>query len=475
MTDQSDPLPIEQSVTIDAPASDIYSFLIIPETLPEYWPGMALTEPDAAAPLAYTPPTEAVTPPITLAIEPHVIKAAEPTALTMTFEGELEGTVVWRLQDNEGSTNVRAAATYTSVASDDEVANTIPTHDDERLFAGLIDILPAVLETTLATLKTRCEQPSPPAGIVARVEIPDLDYPTSTAISPHLDDVTDHTRQWAHELGMVEIADPPAGLAQLPRLTCRVHPHAPLDALQLCSDWYSWVFLYDDAVDPTERGTDPAEIERFQEPLVAVLEGEERASPEKPLVRAFADIWQRASARMPSAWQDRFAQHHREYFAGNQWEARNRGPSHIPDRPTYINNRRLAAGTAPAFDLVELAQNSGIPPAVYQQAELTALRKAAGNVIAWTNDVYSLRKELAHDEVSNLVVVLRNEQDCSVQAAVAAACEMIDAEARRLDELTQTLSTETDADRTAYREGLEQWITGNLAWSKETMRYGHHE
>lgn len=331
--------------------------------------------------------------------------------------------------------------------------------------AGLNDV-----QTSLQTLS---EQHPPPVSM-ARGEIPAIDCPFPSEISPHLEAVIAHTRDWAQQLGVAEIEDPPAGLAELPCLPCRVHPYAPLEALCLCSDWYSWVFLFDDYLDPTERGTDPADMMRFLQPLLAVLEGESLRGHEKPLVRAFADIWQRASAWMPPTWQERFARHHREYFAGTLWEAHNRGPDHIPARSTYIKKQRLAAGTDPAFALAELAKDITLPPDIYQREAVTALRMAAGNVIAWTNDVYSHRKELSHGEVNNFVVVVRHDQGCSLQEAVFEVCELIEDEIHRFTELSQRLPTDADGngDLQAYQAALERWIRGNLEWSKETARYG---
>lgn len=69
---------------------------------------------------------------------------------------------------------------------------------------------------------------------------------------------------------------------------------------------------------------------------------------------------------------------------------------------------------------------------------------------------------------------IRDEQGCSVQEAVIRSCELIEAETRRFEALSHrlTVATDTDAPLQAYITGLEQVVSGNLAWSKETARYG---
>lgn len=97
---------------------------------------------------------------------------------------------------------------------------------------------------------------------------------------------------------------------------------------------------------------------------------------------------------------------------------------------TYINNRRRAAAVVSVFNLVELARNTALPADIYQSDELTTLHETAFNICAWHNDIYSLQRELAGGRVNNLVVVLRNERDCSMQEALTEACAMINDETR---------------------------------------------
>lgn len=85
------------------------------------------------------------------------------------------------------------------------------------------------------------------------------------------------------------------------RLACLVHLREPFERLCLASAWYTWVFLYDDRVDPAEQDVDATALERIQERHLAVFEKGPARAPDgdDPLVRAFANIWAHARTRMP--------------------------------------------------------------------------------------------------------------------------------------------------------------------------------
>lgn len=208
----------------------------------------------------------------------------------------------------------------------------------------------------------------------------------------------------------MKLANAPPELEGVLRLPGRGHPYASREVLQLCLDWIGWIFAYDDKIDKTDKGTDPTVVERIQQPYRAVLADEVQPPFEDPMVRLFADLWRRAGDLMPPVLQDRWARHHREYFDAVQWETNNRSAGRVPELSTFIEYRRLLGITAGAFDLVELARDCILPAYISQRADCTAILKATGNVIIWTNDVYSLHKDFGDDKVHNLVLVLRDKR-----------------------------------------------------------------
>ncbi len=446
---------LEESISIDAAPADIFAVLTAVEPVLAESTGLTVstgvedvTVTDAGAEGAY---------PSVFGGKVRVTDSEEPTSLTMTFEGDIQVDVEWTIQAQKNSTLVTATVTVSQVSID---------HQE-----GIESQLTATLDDVLTTLQTLCEQPSPPASMAARIEIPEIYCPFPDEINPHAEEVRAQSQEWAQELGMID--EPSQRIDTVSLLGCQLHPQASLESMQLCSDWYSWVFAHDDDLDPTELGTNPEAVESFHEPLLAGLIEDSCGSHPEPRVKGFIDIFQRASNQMPEELYTRFVEHHRDYFDGLRGEAHNRATNHIPDYHVFLPNRRRAAGVYPLLDLGELSSNICVPEDAYHSEMVIALCISGGNAIALTNDVYSLHKELADGEVNNLAVVIRNEQGCSLQEAVNEACQLVGTEIRRFETLSQHITGASDTTEalSAYITAIELSISGHLAWSKETARY----
>src|SRR5262249_53150865 len=122
----------------------------------------------------------------------------------------------------------------------------------------------------------------------------------------------------------------------------------------------------------------------------------------------------------------------------------------------------------------ELAGHIGIPTEIYEGPSLQAILREAVDIICWTNDVYSLRKELAHSEIYNVVMSIQHEQGCSLQEAVNQACTMVETRTHCFQELVQQLPlspTKEGQDICTFLAGVGVWLRGNLDWSRATGRY----
>ncbi|WP_330633570.1 terpene synthase family protein [Halocatena halophila] len=458
--------PLEQSVSIDAAPADVFAVLTAVESVLEACSGLTVRTAEEGVTVTDVGPEG--TSPSVFTGQVRVTDSEEPTRLTMTFDGAPESTVAWTLQPEGTSTLVTATVTapdrdrLTGGGNAEATGGESSASDTQ---------LTAPLDNMLGSLQTLCEQPSPPACMFSS-EFPEIDIFLTSKMNSHLDAVTAHTRGWAQQMGMFQEEEEPEWFRGVAYGTCRVHPQATLEAVNLCNDWNSWGFVYDDQLDDTELGTQPAAIKAFQQPLLAVFEGD-TGQINDPLVRGLADIWNRAATRMSSTGQERFIQHHIDFFAGQRWEARNRAKAQVPPLDVYMEHRRDSVGSGIVFALCEIARDLGLSSSVYNDEDVTILRETAANIFAWTNDIYSLPKELAHDEVNNLVVVIRNEQDCSLQDAVEEAKKMLTAEIQRFESRSQRLPTDSDTDTSlpSYQTVLEQWIQGYLTWCQETSRY----
>ena len=123
---------------------------------------------------------------------------------------------------------------------------------------------------------------------------------------------------------------------------------------------------------------------------------------------------------------------------------------------------------------IELCEHIELPPNLRGTSVVRRLNRLTNNVISWSNDLFSLEKELRQGELLNLVVALRAEYGLTLQAAVTRAAQMHDAEVRAFLELESHLPSfgaQADALLKRYIAGLRSWMRGNVDWSQMTARY----
>jgi terpene synthase-like protein len=277
--------------------------------------------------------------------------------------------------------------------------------------------------------------------------IPDIYCPFSSLISPHLEAVRAHAREWLSVHAPV-LAQSPFLTSDVPWMVCGIYQSAGLEELCLCSDWYSWGFTFDDLCDNSGLGRRLDALEQIQARFLAVLQEVPPVSIREPVVAMLYDIWQRARKRTSATWQQRFVYHHAEYFASLLLETTNRLEQHMPSLQAYIANRRLTAASTVCLDLIELVRHIEIPVEVYESQSFQDVLISTYDVVHWTNDVYSLSKELTRGEVNNLVVVVQHEEGGSWEDATRRVCAMINRETQRFQDLVLLLpSYPTEVDR----------------------------
>ena len=239
-------------------------------------------------------------------------------------------------------------------------------------------------------------------------------------------------------------------------------------------NWAHWVALIDDWFDDSGLRTRPTDIYQVYQYLLTILQDPPLVTPQGSLAEALCDIWQRADSFASPAWKRRFAQHHADFFAACRWDAEHRARKRVPDVDAYIKNRRDAVANPMSFDVFYLSEHIEIPAEIYESQPLQAILQAANNIVAWTNDLYSLRKELALGDFCNLVLAVQYAQHCSLQEAVNHVCAMLETETRHFQEMVQNFpkySAEVDSDVCQYLFDLGKWIRGSLDWHHGTARY----
>jgi 5-epi-alpha-selinene synthase len=308
-------------------------------------------------------------------------------------------------------------------------------------------------------------------GVIESFVLPQLYCPFPSAVNPHAEAAEQHSLRWAQLFGIVT----PAACQRLRAsnfgaLAARTYPAAPREELLIVSDWLVWVFLKDDQ----ELSCRPEELAAIHARFLAILEGDYPTGQDASFIHALADIRQRMRRLVTPSQMRFFVQTVREYLAGVVWESANRNMGTPPDVATFIHQRQYVSGVYPMLAFIELCEQIELPPILRGASVVRRLNRLTNNVISWCNDIFSLEKELRHGEMLNLAIALRAEYGLTLQAAVARAAEMHDAEARAFLELESRLPSfgaQADEMLDRYIAGLRSWMRGNYDWSQMTARY----
>ncbi|MGW2821114.1 germacradienol/geosmin synthase Cyc2 [Streptomyces sp. NPDC001443] len=320
-------------------------------------------------------------------------------------------------------------------------------------------------------------------------ELPHFYMPYPARLNPHLDEARTHSTRWAREMGMLEgsgiweQADLDAHDYGL--LCAYTHPDCDGPALSLITDWYVWVFFFDDHfLDMFKRTPDraagKAHLDRL--PLFMPLDPETPVpQPQNPVEAGLADLWARTVPSMSAAWRRRFAVATEHLLNESMWELSNIDEGRVANPVEYIEMRRKVGGAPWSAGLVEYA-TAEVPESVAGSRPLRVLMETFSDAVHLRNDLFSYQREVQDEgENSNGVLVLETFFGCTAQQAADIVNDVLTS---RLHQFEHTAVTEVPAlavDRgltpgevaavAAYTKGLQDWQSGGHEWHLRSSRY----
>jgi germacradienol/geosmin synthase len=320
-------------------------------------------------------------------------------------------------------------------------------------------------------------------------ELPHFYMPYPARLNPHLEEARAHSTEWAREMGMLEgsgiwtQADLEAHDYGL--LCSYTHPDCDGPALSLITDWYVWVFFFDDHfLDMYKRTQDraagKAHLDRL--PLFMPLDlATPVPEPQNPVEAGLADLWARTVPSMSVDWRRRFAVATEHLLNESMWELSNINEGRIANPVEYIEMRRKVGGAPWSAGLVEYA-TAEVPAAAAGSRPLRVLMETFADAVHLRNDLFSYQREVEDEgENSNGVLVLETFFDCTTQEAADAVNDILTS---RLHQFEHTALTEVPAlavekgltpDQTAaiaaYTKGLQDWQSGGHEWHLRSSRY----
>ncbi|MFC8567164.1 germacradienol/geosmin synthase Cyc2 [Streptomyces sp. NPDC057245] len=320
-------------------------------------------------------------------------------------------------------------------------------------------------------------------------ELPHFYMPHPARLNPHLDEARAHSTVWAREMGMLEGSgvweQSDLDAHDYGLLCAYTHPDCDGPALSLITDWYVWVFFFDDHfLEKFKRTQDrvggKAHLDRL--PLFMPLDpAAGMPEPENPVEAGLADLWTRTVPAMSADWRRRFAVATEHLLNESLWELSNINEGRIANPVEYIEMRRKVGGAPWSAGLVEYA-TAEVPAAVAGTRPLRVLMETFSDAVHLRNDLFSYQREVEDEgELSNGVLVLETFFDCTTQEAADLVNDVLTSRLHQFEHtaftevpavaLEQGLTPAGAAAVAAYTKGLQDWQSGGHEWHLRSSRY----
>ncbi|ONH59181.1 Geosmin synthase [Frankia sp. CcI49] len=357
--------------------------------------------------------------------------------------------------------------------------------------------------------------------------LPRFYVPYPARLNPNLEAARAHSLVWAGEMGMIGPADGgPAIWTQrdfeahdYALLCAYTHPDAAAERLALITDWYVWVFYFDDHfLELFKRTGDMAGAREYLDRLHAFMPVDgaaERATgkaadkaadktagktvdkavgeaaegssgsapaPANPVEHGLVDLWSRTVPDRTAAWRQRFVANTRNLLDESLWELANINDNRVSNPIEYIEMRRKVGGAPWSANLVEHAADAEVPASVADRRPMRVLLDTFADAIHLRNDLFSYQREVeVEGELSNGVLVLERFLGCDTQSAAELVNDLLTSRLHQFEHTAVVevppLLDENGADLPAraavlaYVKGLQDWQSGGHEWHLRSSRY----
>jgi germacradienol/geosmin synthase len=324
-------------------------------------------------------------------------------------------------------------------------------------------------------------------------ELPDFYVPYPARCNSSLETARAHSKSWARDMDMIDVPQQGTVIwterdfdAHDYALLCSyTHPDATPADLDLITEWYVWVFYFDDHfLELFKRSHDLPGARAYLDALAGFMpvDGVISQSPSNPVERGLADLWTRTVPVHTADWRRRFAESTRNLLAESLWELANITEGRLANPIEYIEMRRKVGGAPWSANLIEHAVGADVPARLAVTRPMQVLRDTFADSVHLRNDLFSYQREVQEEgELSNGVLVFERFLGITTQQAADAVNDLLTS---RLHQFEHTALTELPPvlDEQAispaarfgvglYVKGLQDWQSGGHEWHMRSSRY----
>src|SRR6266540_531608 len=324
--------------------------------------------------------------------------------------------------------------------------------------------------------------------------LPDFYVPYPARINPHLERSREHSTAWAGRMGMLQAPKPGGGLVwddaalarmDYPLMCAYTHPDCDGPALDLITDWYVWVFFFDDHfLQQFKYSRDLPGARAYLDRLGEFMTGpgETPPGPTNPAEAGLTDLWDRTVPAMSDGWRRRFTTSTHNLMVESMWELDNISRGRVANPIEYVQMRRRVGGAPWSANIVEYAVGAEVPDRLAGTRPMRVLSDTFADAVHLRNDLFSYQREVREEgENANAVLVFERFFDTSTQEAADLVNELLTSrllqfEDTALGEVPALLAehgTSADGIRrvAAYTKGLQDWQAGGHEWHSRSSRY----
>ncbi|MGH4015169.1 MAG: family 2 encapsulin nanocompartment cargo protein terpene cyclase [Pseudonocardiaceae bacterium] len=327
-------------------------------------------------------------------------------------------------------------------------------------------------------------------------ELPDFYMPYPARLNPSLEGAREHSKAWAYQMGILDAQEGSGDTViwdeakfdsmDYALLCAYTHPDAPSHELDLVTDWYVWVFYFDDHfLETYKRSQDQAGAKEYLDRLPAFMpigSADTPPEPTNPVERGLLDLWARTVPTKSPEWRLRFFESTKNLLEESMWELSNISGHRIPNPIEYIEVRRKVGGAPWSADLVEHAAFVEIPDRIAGTRPMRVLRDTFSDGVHLRNDLFSYQRETQDEgEINNCVLVLERFLDLGPQRAADLTNDILSSRLYQFENTTVTelpsLFEEYGLDPgerenvLRYVKGLQDWQSGGHEWHMRSSRY----
>lgn len=320
-------------------------------------------------------------------------------------------------------------------------------------------------------------------------QLPEFYIPHPARLNPHLQTARAHTREWARSMGMIDGSiwtEQDLEAHDYGLMCAYTHPDCDADELDLITDWYVWVFFFDDHfLEQFKRTRDDAGSRAYLERIrlfMPVDLGDAVPEPQNPVERGLDDLWRRSTPGSGRDWRQRFHTVTRHLLEESTWELDNIRRDRVSNPIEYIEERRKVGGAPWSACLVEHAAGVEIPPELAGTRPLLVLRDTFADAIHLRNDLFSYQREVEQEgEHSNGVLVVKRFFDVDTPKAAEIVNDLLTSRLQQFENtalvelplLYAAMGTGPEAQLAVFKyvKGLQDWQSGGHEWHMRSSRY----